>query len=214
MQARAPIRLLGLPTTAVVAVVLAASAVHAQETAEALGTPYASASQEQAPRSPDGENAPLTPVPRRVARVALELALSTAGVAGAFALGSAACDEDARATEWGCFGITILYGSLGLAVGLPLGVWLGGLWLGGSGGLGWTYLGAAGGVSAMGLLLRVGNNPVIVALAISMPFVGATLAFELSSDASERRALRAPHRITAGLAPTAGGAVLSLAGDF
>ncbi len=151
--------------------------------------PADEAEEDSQPEEPELEPEPeWKPEPRARAPVGLRLlsetgfgALTTAGGGFVGMLGGVGvCLALGHQTQYlGCLADMLIGGAAGLALGLPLGIWLGGNIAGGDGGIGYTYLGAVvGGVGTV-LILALAQSPVAI-LGFALPILGGILGYELS----------------------------------
>ncbi len=177
-----------------------------QATPPATSTPPATTFESQRPTYTDSAE------PSRLPRIAVE---ALAGLGGSFfgallglliadQLCSSGCDED-----------IVVGAAVGLLLGLPVGVWTGGIAMDGNGGLGWAIAGSMIGWVGTGVLVSLADDSGddtgwLTALGVAMPIGGAILGFELSSDASATRA----RSIRASISPRGQGAVLGLTATF
>ncbi|HVE81245.1 MAG TPA: hypothetical protein VND93_00290 [Myxococcales bacterium] len=131
---------------------------------------------------------------QRIPRVTLEVVLGTASAAGmafgGYQLGCAISGSD-YTTAANCGNPGIYGAGAGLALGIPLGVMLGGALLDGDGGLAPTLFGAGFGVAAMvgGLLFLQRSAPDLnPAPLVVLPLAFAVVGYELSSHDSRAAA--------------------------
>jgi len=125
------------------------------------------------------------------------------------------CSSGGSSMNFCGIGRVVAGGMIGMVVGIPVGVWWGGLAAGGKGMLLATLAGSALGVAA-GLGLWALNSTVGAASYLTLPMLFSITAYELTD------ALRQPSPQTASsgfsvrpmLAPTSGGALLGLNGRF
>jgi len=175
-----------------------------------------------APSDASAQQAPPTTAPThgRSARVVLSalggLGLGVGLGLGGVAIGSAISHNHAYPFE------SLVLGTVGWTVGVPIGVLVVGALRDGNGGAGWTALGALGGVvvtSGVALAIGAGGGdweaPSLVALPI-LSVGGAVLAYELSCDAPARptRTGAAGARWTFTLNGGAGGVTAGAVGTF
>ncbi len=140
--------------------------------------------------------------------------------AGAFALTCAAN----HANGWCFLPGMVLGGVLAVTVGIPLGAWVTGYLLDGDG----SFVATLGGTLAGSLALygfatamqqtslgRSGATPYLSIAGLTLPLIGAALAYELTSSTSRRAAaLEGRRRLTLAPSPLPGGGGLALAGAF
>lgn len=110
-----------------------------------------------------------------------------------------------------------IYAYVGLSLGIPAGVWLGGTLQGGNGHVLFTLLGAVVGILASGLVAYAQSNIVILGIAgvglpLAFSMVGYELSHSLRTPAAPPRAQGL--RVRPLVAPVPGGALVGLGGRF
>jgi len=160
---------------------------------------------------------------RRVGRMFLEAGLGlvgmTVGAIGGALLGLAPCTGGGSSSSGGLGGeciATIAGGMvLGAGFGTPAGITLAGMALDGNGGYGWTLLGTSAGFLLAGAMAGSLDDGDDTYALVVLPLIGGIAGYELSSDTSASYAERhARPQMQASVAPTRGGAAVSVSGVF